>query len=104
VILDIFMVVDCESDTVDSTLIQLLEDERLSVMTERNRIDCGDNFIDQEFLKFLELKVGSSTIKLVKENQYNQFQYLLKEFYRKVKMEFTGTQSEFNPIYLELDG
>ncbi|GBB98368.1 hypothetical protein RclHR1_03200018 [Rhizophagus clarus] len=98
-----FMIVDCKGDTVNSTTIQLLEGERLNIMTERERNDCGDNFIDQEFLKFLERKVGSSTIKLIKENQYNQFQYMLKEFYRKVKMEFTGIQSEFRPINLELD-
>lgn len=103
-LLETFMVVDCEGDTVNSTTIQLLEGERLNIMTERNRNDCGDNFIDQEFLKFLERKIGSSTIKLIKVNQYNQFQNMLKEFYRKVKMEFTGIQSEFHPIDLELDG
>ena len=48
------MVVDCESSTVDSTTIKLLEDERLSVMTERKRDDYDDNFVDQEFIKFLE--------------------------------------------------
>ncbi|EXX59371.1 hypothetical protein RirG_189710 [Rhizophagus irregularis DAOM 197198w] len=99
-----FMVVDCGDNTIDSTTILFLEDEELNIMTERSRNDCGDNFIDQEFLKFLELKVGSTTINLVKENHYDQLQYMLKEFYRKVKMDFTGIQSEFRPIDLELDG
>ncbi|CAB5390982.1 unnamed protein product [Rhizophagus irregularis] len=99
-----FMVVDCGDNTIDSTTILFLEDEELNIMTERSRNDCGDNFIDQEFLKFLELKVGSTTINLVKENHYDQLQYVLKEFYRKVKMDFTGIQSEFHPIDLELDG
>ncbi|RIA94158.1 hypothetical protein C1645_583238 [Glomus cerebriforme] len=49
-----FMVVNCGGGAVDSTTIQFLEGERLSVMTERSRDDCGDNFVDQEFLKFLE--------------------------------------------------
>ncbi|CAB4375414.1 unnamed protein product [Rhizophagus irregularis] len=98
-----FMVVDCGDNTIDSTTILFLEDEELNIMTERSRNDCGDNFIDQEFLKFLELKVGSTTINLVKENHYDQLQYVLKEFYRKVKMDFTGIQSEFHPIDLELD-
>ncbi|PKC63052.1 hypothetical protein RhiirA1_538040 [Rhizophagus irregularis] len=98
-----FMVVDCGDNTIDSTTILFLEDEELNIMTERSRNDCGDNFIDQEFLKFLELKVGSTTINLVKENHYDQLQYMLKEFYRKVKMDFTGIQSEFHPIDLELD-
>lgn len=98
------MVVDCGDNTIDSTTILFLEDEELNIMTERSRNDCGDNFIDQEFLKFLELKVGSTTINLVKENHYDQLQYMLKEFYRKVKMDFTGIQSEFRPIDLELDG
>ncbi|RIA83021.1 hypothetical protein C1645_880737 [Glomus cerebriforme] len=70
-----FMVVNCGGGAVDSTTIQLLE----------------------------ECKVGSSAINLVKENHYGQLQYMIHEFCRMVKMEFTGIQSEFKPIDLDLD-
>ena len=52
------MVVDCGGGTVDSTTIQLLEGERLIVMTERNSDDCGDNFVDQEFIKFIKVMIN----------------------------------------------
>ncbi|RIA82063.1 hypothetical protein C1645_789124, partial [Glomus cerebriforme] len=98
-----FMVVDCGGGTVDLTIRQLLEGEKLSEITERSGDYCGGSFVDQEFLKFLERKVGSSAISFVRENHYCQLQYMIQEFCRKVKMKFTGVQSEFENIELELD-
>ncbi|GBC02377.1 hypothetical protein RclHR1_00460015 [Rhizophagus clarus] len=97
-----FMVIDCGGDTVSSTTRQLLENERLSLITERIGNDCGSSSVDQEFLKFLERKVGSSAINLVKENRPCQLQYMLQIFFRLYKINFTGIQSEFNTIKFDL--
>ncbi|RIA82058.1 hypothetical protein C1645_835959 [Glomus cerebriforme] len=98
-----FMVVDCGGGTVDLTTRKLMDGERLSEITERSGDFCGGSYVDQEFLKFLGHKVGPSAIKLVKENQYGQLQFMVQEFCRLIKMKFTGVQSEFHPIELELD-
>ncbi|GES97296.1 hypothetical protein GLOIN_2v1884551 [Rhizophagus clarus] len=70
-----FMVVDCGGGTVDLTTRQLLEEHR----------------------------VGASAIKLVRDNHYGQLQFMVQEFCRMVKMKFTGNQSEFETVELELD-
>ena len=98
------MVVDCGGGTVDLTTRQLLEDERLSEVTERCGDYCGGSFVDIEFLKFIGQKVGSSALRLVRDEHYNQLQYMVQEFCRTVKTKFTGVKSEFKTFDLELDG
>jgi molecular chaperone DnaK (HSP70) len=98
------MVVDCGGGTVDLTTRQLLKDERLSEITERTGDYCGGSYVDKEFIKFLERKVGSSAIKLVEEKQYGQLQYVVQEFCRLAKIRFTGNRSDFQTVDLELDG
>ncbi|CAB5380776.1 unnamed protein product [Rhizophagus irregularis] len=51
---DSFMIVDCGGGTVDLTTRELLEDERLSEITERSGDYCGSSFIDQAFLEIKE--------------------------------------------------
>jgi hypothetical protein len=99
-----FTVVDCGGGTVDLTSRQLLENERLSEITVRKGDNCGGSFVDQEFVKFIERRVGTSAVNLLKENQYGQFQYMVQEFIRRVKVKFTGVQSDFSSVELELDG
>ncbi|GBC29314.2 uncharacterized protein OCT59_009912 [Rhizophagus irregularis] len=98
-----FMIVDCGGGTVDLTISQLLEGETLSEIIEGSGGYCGGNFVDQEFLKFLESKVGANAISQVRENHYCQLQYMVQEFVRLVKMKFTGDPSEFVDTELELD-
>ncbi len=98
------MVVDCGGGTVDIKTRKLLEGESLSEITERIGDFCGSSFVDQEFLKFLERKVGSSAIISVKENHYGQLQYMVQEFCRIVKAKFTGVESDFETVELKLDG
>ncbi|PKY48691.1 hypothetical protein RhiirA4_525794 [Rhizophagus irregularis] len=99
-----FMMVDCGDGSVDLTTRQLLEGEPLSEIIERSGDYCGGNFVDQEFLKFLESKVGANAISQVRENHYCQLQYMVQEFVRLVRMKFTGDPSEFEDTELELDG
>ncbi|PKK64592.1 hypothetical protein RhiirC2_97920 [Rhizophagus irregularis] len=98
-----FMMVDCGDGSVDLTTRQLLEGETLSEIIERSGGYCGGNFVDQEFLKFLESKVGANAISQVRENHYGHLQYVVQEFVRLVKMKFTGDPSEFEGTELELD-
>ncbi|CAB4491810.1 unnamed protein product [Rhizophagus irregularis] len=98
-----FMVVDCGGGTVDLTTRQLLDGERLSEITVRNGDYCGGSYVDQEFLRFLERRVGANAIRLVKDNHYGQLQFMVQEFVRMVKMKFTGDPSEFETFELELD-
>ncbi|CAI2174905.1 19562_t:CDS:2, partial [Funneliformis geosporum] len=97
------MVVDCGGGTVDLTTRQLLDDDKLSEITERTKDFCGGSYVDQEFLNFLRCRVGTSTINLVNDKHYHQLQYVLQEFCRKVKIRFSGDKSEFVPVDLELD-
>ncbi|PKY62294.1 hypothetical protein RhiirA4_488537, partial [Rhizophagus irregularis] len=57
-----FMMVDCGDGLVDLTTRQLLEGETLSEIIERSGGYCGGSFVDEEFLKFLESKVGANAI------------------------------------------
>jgi hypothetical protein len=81
------MVVDCGCEIVDLTTRKLLEEERLSEIIERKRENYSNIFIDQEFLKYVERRVGSSAMKLLKENQYSQLQYMVQEFIRRFTKE-----------------
>ncbi|CAB4382159.1 unnamed protein product [Rhizophagus irregularis] len=93
-----FMIIDCGGDIVSLTTRQLLENERLSLIAERIGNDCGSSSVDQEFLKFLENKVGSFAINYVKENRPYQIQYILQVFFRLYKINFTGIQSDFDTV------
>ena len=96
-LLENFMVVDCGDDTVDLTTIQLLADEKLIIISERIGNNCGNSFVCQEFLKFLEHKVGSSAINLLRKNRPDQLQYIVQQFFQ--------IQSEFcYPIVIDLEG
>ncbi|CAI2174174.1 6280_t:CDS:2 [Funneliformis geosporum] len=98
-----FMVVDCGGGTVDLTTRQLLDNDKLSEITERTGDYCGGSYVDQEFLKFLGCRVGVSTVNTVIDKHYHQLQYMVQEFCRQVKIKFTGIKSEFVPVNLELD-
>ena len=94
------MVIDCGDDTVNLKIIQLLADEKLIIISERIGNDCGRNFVNQEFLKFLERKVGSSAINRLRKNQSDQFQNMI-QFFQMI--DFTGIQSDY-PIEFDLEG
>ena len=91
-----FTVVDCGSGTVDLTTRRLLEDKRISEITERKGENCGSSFVDQEFLKYLERRVGTSALNLLRENHYGQLQYMVQEFCQRVKIPFSGDHTGFN--------
>ena len=62
------MIVDCGGGTVDLTIRKLLGNNKLSEITERSGDFCGSTFIDKEFIKFLDGKVGTHAMDLLRDN------------------------------------
>ncbi|CAB5180920.1 actin-like ATPase domain-containing protein [Rhizophagus irregularis] len=98
-----FMVVDCGGGTVDLTTRKLLQDNKLSEITERTGDFCGGSYVDREFLKFLSRKLGESTINLLKENNYGQMQYMIQQFCQRVKFHFTGNRNDSDSFEFDIE-
>ncbi|GBC10509.1 hypothetical protein RclHR1_00970010 [Rhizophagus clarus] len=105
----IFMIVDCGGGTIDLTIHKLVGNNQLNEVTESTGDFCGSTFIDQEYIKFLRNKLGSNAIDSFRNEYYDQFQYMIQEFCRSVKLPFTGDDLDFSyeldieefPILLE---
>jgi molecular chaperone DnaK (HSP70) len=95
IILDSFIVVDCGGGTVNLTSIELLENNKISEITESTSGNCGSSLIDKKFVEFLGRKLGSSIIESLEKDHYNVLQYMVQEFCKEVKIPFTGQKSEF---------
>jgi len=95
--------VDCGGGTVDLTTRKLLSKNELGEITIRTGDFCGGSYVDQEFIKFLKTKVGKTAINLLKENHYGQYQFLIHEFCKNVKLPFTGDEEEFEEYELDLE-
>ena len=52
---------------MDLTVRTLSSADRISETTERSGKYCGGTYVDDEFLKFLESRVGESAMKMLKE-------------------------------------
>ncbi|RIA87530.1 hypothetical protein C1645_807256 [Glomus cerebriforme] len=100
---DSFMVVDCGGGTVDLTSHELLKNNRTREITGRTGGNCGSSFVDREFIKFLRLKLGNSTIESLEKEHYNVLQYMIQVFCRRVKFSFTGERSDFQRYEIDLD-
>jgi hypothetical protein len=86
------------------TTRKLLENQKLGEITEAKGYYYGGSFVDEEFIKFLSSKVGSSAIDLLRKNNYNRLQYIVQEFCRRVKFPFTIQKENFKPFDLDLEG
>ncbi|PKC69844.1 hypothetical protein RhiirA1_503301 [Rhizophagus irregularis] len=95
-----FMVIDCGGGTVDITIRKLLNDKQLGEITERAGDFCGSTFIDAEFIKYLQKRLGDEPMNSLRDNNYGQMQYLIQQFCKFGKIPFTGDDPDF--IY-ELD-
>ena len=89
------MIVDCGGGTVDLTTVKLLNENQLGELTERAGDYCGSVFIDHEFIKHLENKLGEKAIDLLRKNYYGQMQFIIQEFCQHVKLPFTGEDTTF---------
>ncbi|RIA97905.1 hypothetical protein C1645_801499 [Glomus cerebriforme] len=98
-----FLIVDCGGGTVDLTRRKVVSRNKLGETTERTGGFCGGAYVDQEFIKFLETKVGENAIDLLRRKNYNQFQYMIQEFCRHVKLLFNGEKTSYKPYDFDLD-
>ncbi|KAG9291208.1 hypothetical protein G9A89_021710 [Geosiphon pyriformis] len=98
-----FMVVDCGGGTVDITVRKLLEDNKISEITERTGDLCGSTFVDREFIRFLGKKLGYGAMEKLKRNNYKQMQYLVQRFFcKRIKEPFKGDRSSYRTIELDI--
>ncbi|CAB4424823.1 unnamed protein product [Rhizophagus irregularis] len=98
-----FMMADCGGGTVDLTTYKLLENKGFSEIIECTGDSCGSTFVDKGFINFLGKELGYNAIELFKNNNYDQFQYIIQEFCQWVKLPFTGDLSEYRPYYLDIE-
>ncbi|RHZ61186.1 hypothetical protein Glove_349g81 [Diversispora epigaea] len=89
-----YMIVDCGRDTVDLTTRGLLENG-LGEITSGSGDFCGGSFVELEFLRFIESKVGTGAIELLKENHYCRYEYMIREFRDHVQISFTAEDTSF---------
>ncbi|CAI2198931.1 12112_t:CDS:2, partial [Funneliformis geosporum] len=95
-------VADCGGGTVDITT-QLLQDNKLSEITERVGDLCGSTFIDKEFLRWLGRKVGFQALEKLKTYSYGQIQHLVQNFFCPlIKFKFNGKVEDFRQARLNL--
>ncbi|CAJ0749917.1 24800_t:CDS:2, partial [Entrophospora sp. SA101] len=99
-----YLVVDCGGGTVDLTIRKLLPDGQIGEVTEHSGGFFGGTYVDDEFLKFLESRVGKSAMNMLKEKYYGQVNYLIhKYFCPDIKIPFTGEKSQFKTIELDIE-
>ncbi|CAG8526918.1 4410_t:CDS:10 [Ambispora leptoticha] len=100
---DSFMIVDCGGGTVDLTVRTILPDLQLSELTESTGDFCGSAYIDKEFKKFLEIKIGKSALKFMEEKHYPHLQYLIQYFCTHVKLPFDGDERNWRNKEIDLE-
>ncbi|CAB5126745.1 hypothetical protein RhiirA5_495771 [Rhizophagus irregularis] len=89
---NIFMMVNCDDDTIDLSL-QKLNDKRLSEIIIRTSGIRKSALIEAEFIKYLRKKLGDDTMDLLRDNNYGQMQFMIQQFCNSVKIHFKGDSS-----------
>ncbi|CAG8472089.1 16734_t:CDS:2 [Acaulospora colombiana] len=89
------MIVDCERDKIEVTAHELLK-ERFGEIILRFGESCGGLFVEQQFLKFIESKVGAGAVESLKCAHYSQYQYMIQRFYDRIQIPFTGEDTSFS--------
>jgi hypothetical protein len=97
------LVVDCGGGTVDLTVRRLLSSKKIGEMTERSGDFCGGTYVDDNFLNFIESRVGKSAMNLLKERNYGQVNYMIQQFCYLVKIPFTGERSDFETFDWDIE-
>ncbi|CAG8501551.1 9595_t:CDS:10 [Acaulospora morrowiae] len=98
-----FLTVDIGGGTVDLTKRKIRDNHTLDEISESTGDFCGGSYVDKEFLKFIEEKIGEIAMKQLRQNSYGQLQYLVQEFCRRIKLPFTGNPDEFKEYELDIE-
>lgn len=64
----------------------------------------GSTYVDDEFIYFLENKFGFGALDEFRRNHYDQYQYLILNFFcPRVKFGFDGNSSSFRTTDLDIE-
>ncbi|KAF0437497.1 actin-like ATPase domain-containing protein [Gigaspora margarita] len=96
------IILDCGSYKVDFTIFELENNELKENIINKTTEFAGSACVDKEFLIFLEQNVGASAISSLAKEYNDQFQYMLSEFQRQVKLPFTGIKKDFKVIKFDI--
>ncbi|CAG8499274.1 980_t:CDS:2 [Acaulospora colombiana] len=99
----LFLTVDIGGGTVDLTKRKMRDKHTLDEITESTGGFCGGSYVDKEFIKFIEGKIGENAMKQLKQNNYGQLQYLVQEFCKRIKLPFTGNPDDFKEYELDIE-
>ncbi|CAG8539852.1 5874_t:CDS:2, partial [Paraglomus occultum] len=97
-----FLVVTCGGETVQLTVRQLMENDKLRECTIQTGEICGAMEVEKEFEAWFGKRVGIDGLTKWKKEYYGQWKYLLHVFIKEVKYEFTGIEENFRPFRLDL--
>ncbi|CAG8762171.1 15404_t:CDS:2, partial [Acaulospora morrowiae] len=97
-----FLICDCGGDTVNMMTYEILNGNKLGVITERIGDFCGGTYVDREFIRYISRSVDSTVINL-REKHYPQYEILVYEFCRHVKIPFTGNRDDFDLFCFDLE-
>ncbi|RIA87081.1 hypothetical protein C1645_828289 [Glomus cerebriforme] len=89
-----FMIVDC-GYTTSLTTRKFLGNKQSGEITDHFADLCGSESIDRKFIDVLREKLGDHAINLLIENHNNEFQCLVRDFCRLVKIPFTGDDTNY---------
>ncbi|CAG8514460.1 4241_t:CDS:2, partial [Acaulospora morrowiae] len=86
-----FMIVNCGRETVDLTTRELLENE-LGKIASRHADFCGGSDVEQQFLRFITSKVGTSAVERLKEFNFGHYQNMIRQYSECIQSRFTGDE------------
>ncbi|GBB84890.1 hypothetical protein RclHR1_11480006 [Rhizophagus clarus] len=89
------IIIDCGDSTVYLTTRKLISNDQLGEITERSCDFLGSASINDEFIEYLRKKLGDKPMDLLRDNNYEQMQYLIQHFCRSGKIPFTGDDPDF---------
>ncbi|RHZ88849.1 hypothetical protein Glove_21g112 [Diversispora epigaea] len=98
-----FLIINCGEDTVDLSTHKFISSDELGDVTKHTSDFCGSNYVGKEFIKFLKRYVGDEAIKILEEQNYDQMQYMIVEFWEKVAFPFSGNFQDFKRYELDLE-
>ncbi|CAG8665788.1 22068_t:CDS:2 [Cetraspora pellucida] len=98
------VILDCGCYKVDFKTFELKNNELNENVNKSLKTTefAGGACVDKEFLKFLEKKVGEFAVSSLVKEYNDQFQYMLSEFQRQIKLPFTGIKKDFKIIKFDI--
>ncbi|CAG8478385.1 15056_t:CDS:2 [Racocetra fulgida] len=95
-------ITDYLTEMMDFTTFKLKNNELSENLLYKATESAGGACVDKEFLKFLEKKVGEYAVSSLAKEYNDQFQYMLSEFQRQIKLPFTGIKKDFKVIKFDI--